>query len=117
MHLIDNYDARMTVSDALEFQGVIEFLTENKDELGIDDELHLSDNYLQVPRFNGEQMLGIQFVMRYIAPNNAPSGKYKVLELSSEDMYHEDGYGYLIPCEDFSDLIDALLEKFETDIH
>lgn len=117
MYLIDNYDARMTVSDALEFQDVIEFLTENKDELGIDDELHLSDNYLQVPRFNGEQMLGITFKAQYLAPNNAPSGKYKVLELSSEDMYHEDGYEYLIPCEDFSDLTDALLEKFETDIH
>jgi hypothetical protein len=117
MYLIDNYDARMTVSDALEFQDVIEFLTENKDELGIDDELHLSDNYLQVPRFNGEQMLGITFKARYLAPNNAPSGKYKVLELSSEDMYNEDGYGYLIPCEDFSDLTDALLEEFETDIH
>lgn len=113
MYLIDNYDARMTVSDALEFQDVIEFLTENKDELGIDDELHLSDNYLQVPRFNGEQMLGITFEARYLAPNNAPSGKYKVLELSSEDMYNEDGYGYLIPSEDFSDLTDALLEKFE----
>lgn len=117
MHLIDNYDARMTVSDTLELQEVMEFLTVNKNELSIDDELYLSDNYLQVPRFNGDQMLGIQFVMRYIAPNNAPSGKYKVLELSSEDMYHEDGYEYLIPCKDFDDLTDALLEKFETDIH
>lgn len=117
MHLIDNYDARMTVSDALEFQDVIEFLTENKDELGIDDELHLSDNYLQIPRFNGEQMLGITFEARYLAPKNAPSGKYKVLEISSEDMEDELGNEYLIPCEDFSDLTDALLEKFETDIH
>ena len=117
MHLIDNYDARMTVSDTLELQEVMEFLTANKNELGIDDELYLSDNYLQVPRFNGEQMLGITFKARYLAPNNAPSGKYKVLELSSEDMYSEDGYEYLIPYEDFSDLTDALLEKFETDIH
>ena len=117
MHLIDNYDARMTVSNTLELQEVMEFLTANKNELGIDDELYLSDNYLQVPRFNGEQMLGIQFVMRYIAPKNGTTRTYKVLEISSEDMEDELGNEYMIPCEDFSDLTDALLEEFETDIH
>lgn len=106
MYLIDNYDARMTVSDALEFQDVIEFLTENKDELGIDDELHLSDNYLQVPRFNGEQMLGIK--LEYGFPRN-----HKVLEISSEAMYDEEDNEYYTTSQDFSDLTDALLEEFE----
>jgi hypothetical protein len=106
MYLIDNYDARMTVSDALEFQDVIEFLTENKDELGIDDELHLSDNYLQVPRFNGDQMLGIN--LEYGFPRN-----HKVLEISSEAMYDEEDNEYYTTSQDFSDLTDALLEEFE----
>lgn len=106
MYLIDNYDARMTVSDALEFQDVIEFLTENKDELGIDDELHLSDNYLQVPRFNGDQMLGIE--LEYGFPRN-----HKVLEISSEAMYDEEDNEYYTTSQDFSDLTDALLEEFE----
>lgn len=106
MYLIDNYDARMTVSDALEFQDVIEFLTKNKDEIGIDDELHLSDNYLQVPRFNGDQMLGIN--LEYGFPRN-----HKVLEISSEAMYDEEDNEYYTTSQDFSDLTDALLEEFE----
>lgn len=119
MHLIDNYIAYMTVSDTFELQELMDYLTANKKKLNIDNEVYLSDkdNYIQVPRSNGTQMLGIALVERYLAPEPGTARKYKALEISSEDMYHEDGYEYLIPCEDFSDLTDALLEKFETDIH
>ena len=109
-YLVNEYDVRMAASESLEIQKVMDYITANKNDLGIDDELHLSDNYLQVPRFNGDQMLGIK--LEYGFPRN-----HKVLEISSEAMYDEDGYGYLIPCEDFSDLTNALLEEFETDIH
>lgn len=106
MYLIDNYDARMTVSDALEIQEVMDYITANKNDLGIDDELYLSDNYLQVPRFNGDQMLGIK--LEYGFPRN-----HKVLEISSEAMYDEEDNEYYTTSQDFSDLTDALLEEFE----
>ena len=114
MHLIDNYIAYMTVSDTFELQELMDYLTANKKKLNIDNEVYLSDkdNYIQVPRSNGTQMLGITLVERYLAPEPGTARKYKALEI-----YSEDGYEYLIPCEDFSDLTDALLEEFETDIH
>lgn len=105
-YLINEYDVRMTVSESLEIQEVMDYLTANKNDLGIDDELYLSDNYLQVPRFNGDQMLGIN--LEYGFPRN-----HKVLEISSEAMYDEEDNEHYTTSQDFSDLTDALLEEFE----
>lgn len=105
-YLVNEYDVRMTVSESLEIQEVMDYLTANKNDLGIDDELHLSDNYLQVPRFNGDQMLGLK--LEYGFPRN-----HKVLEISSEAMYDEEDNEYYTASQDFSDLTDALLEEFE----
>lgn len=105
-YLVNEYDVRMTVSESLEIQEVMDYLTANKNDLGIDNELYLSDNYLQVPRFNGEQMLGIK--LEYGFPRN-----HKVLEISSEAMYDEEDNEHYTTSQDFSDLTDALLEEFE----
>lgn len=115
MHLIDNYIAYMTVSDTFELQELMDYLTANKKKLNIDSEVHLSDkdNYIQVPRSNGTQMLGIALVERYLAPEPGTARKYKALEISGEYMPDEKGFERFILCEDFSDLTDALLEEFE----
>lgn len=108
MHLIDNYTTYMTVSDTFELQELMDYLTANKKKLNIDNEVYLSDkdNYIQVPRSNGDQMLGIN--LEYGFPRN-----HKVLEISSEDMYDEEDNDYYTTSQDFSDLTDALLEEFE----
>lgn len=105
-YLVNEYDVRMTVSESLEIQEVMDYLTANKNDLGIDNEVDMEGDYIQVPRFNGNQMLGIK--LEYGFPRN-----HKVLEISSEAMYDEEDNEHYTDSVDFSDLTDALLEEFE----
>lgn len=105
-YLINEYDVRMTVSESLEIQEVMDCLTVNKNDLGIDDEVGMEGDYIQVPRFNGDQMLGIKLEYGFLS-------NHKVLEISSEAMYDEEDNERYTTSEDFSDLTDALLEEFE----
>lgn len=115
MHLIDDYTAYMTVSDAFELQELMDYLTANKKKLNIGNEVHLSidEGYIRAPRSNGNQMLEIKLVERGLTPKNGTARNYKVLEISGEYMPDEKGFERFILCEDFSDLTDALLEEFE----
>lgn len=118
MHLIDNYDARMTVSNTLELQEVMEFLAANREKLNIcpangkyniDSGLYMytsGNGSIDVHRLKGEQGLNIRFHDRY-------SWGGKVLEIASLAMIDEEYNEYYIPSEEFSDLTGALLEKFE----
>ena len=118
MHRIDEFDAYMTVPESLTLQEVKDFLAANREKLNIspangkyniDSGLYMytsGNGSIDVHRLKGEQGLNIRFHDRY-------SWGGKVLEIASLAMIDEEYNEYYIPSEEFSDLTDALLEKFE----
>lgn len=49
-YLVDDFEVRISVLADLEIGEVMDYLTENRELLKIDDALDLSDGYIQVPR-------------------------------------------------------------------
>lgn len=118
MHRIDEFDAYMTVPESLTLQEVKDFLAANREKLNIlpvngkyniDSGLYMytsSNGSIDVHRLKGGQGLNIRFHDRYLWGG-------KVLEIASLAMIDEECNEYYIPSEDFSDLTDTLLKKFE----
>lgn len=103
-YLIDDFEVRISVSADLEIGEVADYLVENRELLEIDDEMHVSDDYIQVPRRGWSQFIGV----------NLEDG---VLVLVSEVMCGEDGEGeFLSLSSDYQDLIDALVGEFEVGV-
>ena len=100
-YLVDDFEVRISVSADLELSEVADYLVENRELLEIDDELHISDDYIQVPRRGWSQFIGVTL-------------EDGVLVLVSEVMCGEDGEGeFLSLSSDYQDLIDALVGEFE----
>ena len=103
-YLVDDFEVRISVSADLEIGEVMDYLTENRELLKIDDALDLSDGYIQVPRRGWSQFIGATL-------------EDGVLVLVSEVMCGEDGEGeFLSLSSDYQDLIDALVGEFEVGV-
>lgn len=103
-YLIDDFEVRISVLADLEIGEVMDYLTENRELLKIDDALDLSDGYIQVPRRGWSQFIGVTL-------------EDGVLVLVSEVMCGEDGEGeFLSLSSDYQDLIDALVGEFEVGV-
>lgn len=103
-YLVDDFEVRISVAADLEIGEVMDYLTENRELLKIDDELDLSDGYIQVPRRGWSQFIGVTL-------------EDGVLVLVSEVMCGEDGEGeFLSLSSDYQDLIDALVGEFEVSV-
>lgn len=100
-YLVDDFEVRISVSVDLELSEVADYLVENRELLEIDDELHVSDDYIQVPRRGWSQFIGVTL-------------EDGMLTLVSEVMCGDDGEGeFLSLASDYQDLIDALVGEFE----
>ena len=103
-YLVDDFEVRISVLADLEIGEVMDYLTENRELLKIDDALDLSDGYIQVPRRGWGQFIGVTL-------------EDGVLVLVSEVMCGEDGEGELLSLSsDYQDLIDALVGEFEVGV-
>lgn len=103
-YLVDDFEVRISVSADLELSEVADYLVENRELLEIDDELHVSNDYIQVPRRGWSQFIGVTL-------------EDGVLVLVSEVMCGEDGEGeFLSLSSDYQDLIDALVGEFEVSV-
>lgn len=103
-YLVDDFEVRISVLADLEIGEVMDYLTENRELLKIDDALDLSDGYIQVPRRGWGQFIGVAL-------------EDGVLVLVSEVMCGEDGEGeFLSLSSDYQDLIDALVGEFEVGV-
>ena len=99
-YLVDDFEVRISVSADLELSEVADYLVENRELLEIDDELHLSSDYIQVPRRERSQFIGVTL-------------EDGVLVILSEVMCGDDGEGeFLSLTSDYQDLIDALVGEF-----
>ena len=99
-YLVDDFEVRISVSADLELSEVADYLVENRELLEIDDELHLSSDYIQVPRREWSQFIGVTL-------------EDGVLVILSEVMCGDDGEGeFLSLASDYQDLIDALVGEF-----
>lgn len=100
-YLVDDFEVRISVSADLGLSEVADYLVENRELLEIDDELHLSSDYIQVPRREWSQFIGVTL-------------EDGVLVILSEVMCGDDGEGeFLSLTSDYQDLIDALVGEFE----
>ena len=106
-YLVDDFEVRISVSADLELSEVADYLVGNRELLEVDDELHVSDDYIQVPRRGMREFIGVTL------EDNLPFDE-KILVLESEVMCGEDGEGeYVAPSSDYRDLTDKLVEAFE----
>lgn len=106
-YLVDDFEVRISVSADLELSEVMDYLTKNRELLEIDDELHMSDDYIQVPRRGMREFIGVAL------EDNSVSDS-KVLVLVSEFMCDDDGEGeYRTLSSDYRDLTNSLVDAFE----
>lgn len=106
-YLVDDFEVRISVSADLELGEVMDYLVENRELLKIDDELHMSDDYIQVPRRGMREFIGVAL------EDNSVSDS-KVLVLVSECMCDDDGEGeYRTLSSDYRDLTNSLVDAFE----
>lgn len=106
-YLVDDFEVRISVSADLELSEVADYLVGNRELLEVDDELHVSDDYIQVPRRGMREFIGVTLEDNSVFDS-------KVLVLVSECMCDDDGEEeFYTSSSDYKDLTDALVGAFE----